>query len=307
MAPLQLRPLGERTAYVPSLSNVGVWDGPAGAVLIDAGNDAEAGRRLLKMLEAEGRRPAAVALTHSNADHMGGAAFIASRAAVPVYASRIEAALCEDPLLEPSFLWGAFPPPELRGKFFMATACATLPLDLDAALPTALAGLTVLPLGGHFFGQIGFLAGSEHGGGILFAGDAVFGPESLAKHPLFFVYDVAAFLESLVKIETSGAHLVVPSHGDPTEDLAGLCAANRAAVERIAVAVIDACAASSDGAGGASAEDVLALLCPRFGIELGWAQYALVLSTVRSFLVYLRASGELEAVFADGRLRWRRV
>jgi glyoxylase-like metal-dependent hydrolase (beta-lactamase superfamily II) len=241
---------------------------------------------------------------------MGGAAFIASRAGVPVYASRIEAALCNDPLLEPSFLWGAFPPPELRGKFFMAPACAAVPLNVGAAvsnaavpLPAALAGLEVLPLGGHFFGQIGFLAEGAREGGILFAGDAVFGPESLAKHPLFFVYDVAAFLESLARIQNCGARVVLPSHGEATEDVAGLCAANRAAVERIAAAIIDACASTRDGA---SAEDVLALLCPRFGFELGWAQYALVGSTVRSFLVYLRALGELEAGFADGRLRWRR-
>lgn len=288
------------SGYLPSLSNVGVWDGPAGTVLIDSGNDADAGRKILRALEATGRRPAAVFLTHSNADHSGGAAFIASRSGAAVYATRIEAALCADPLLEPSFVWGAFPPPELRNKFFMAppVAAELVPEDVpagDAALPAALSGARIVPLPGHFFSQAGLLAD-----GVLFAGDALFGPESVAKHPVFFVYDVAAFLESLDRIASLRPGLVLPSHGGPTEDFGALTAVNRAAVERVAEAVLGACA------GGASAEDVLARLCAEFAIELNWAQYALVGSTVRSYLVYLRGRGDVDAEFSCGRMVWRR-
>jgi glyoxylase-like metal-dependent hydrolase (beta-lactamase superfamily II) len=288
--------LGEGAGYFPSGSNVGVWEGPEGAVLIDSGNDADAGRRLLRALEASGRKLAAVVLTHSNADHMGGSAFLASRTGVPVYASRIEAALCADPILEPNFIWGGNPPRELRGKFFVAPSCAVLPLPGEISALPALGGLESIPLPGHFFAQWGWVAG-----GVLFAGDAVFGERSVAKHPIFFVHDVAAFLSSLETIATLPARLVLPSHGEPVEDASALAAANRAAVERVAAAVVEACA------GGASFEDVLAFVCGRFGVDLDWAQYALVGSTVRSYLVYLRERGALSADFAGNRLIWRRT
>lgn len=296
MASFEIKTLGDTVAYIPSLSNVGLWNGPEGTVLIDSGNDSDAGRRILRSLEGAERTLAAVFLTHSNADHSGGASFLASRAKVPVYASRIEAALCADPILEPSFVCGGFPPAELRNKFFMASPCAALPLSEDGTLPPQLLGAEVLPLPGHFYSQCGFLCD-----GVLFAGDALFGPASIQKHPVFFVYDVAAFLASLDRISASGARLAVPSHGVPTEDIASLVAENRAAVERTASAVADSCS------GGASFEDALASVCGRFCIDLNWAQYALVGSTVRSYLVYLRAKGLLEAEFAAGRMIWRPV
>lgn len=295
MAGREIRPLGPSVSYLPSGTNVGLWDGPEGSVLIDSGNDADTGRVVLKAVESSGRRVAAVLVTHSNADHMGGAAFIASRSGASVYASRIEAAFCADPLLEPYAVWGACPPPELRNKFFVAPPVRASALEDGAPLPAALAGARVVPLPGHFFAQRGFLAG-----GVLFAADALFGEAFVAKHPVFFAHDVAAFLSSLDLIAGLGADIVVPSHGEPVRDGAALAALNRAAVERVASRVADACAAS------ASFEDVLSSVCAAFGIELDWAQYALVGSTVRSYLVWLRGCGVLEAEFGGGRMLWRR-
>ncbi len=235
-------------------------------------------------------------LTHSNADHMGGAAFLASRTGAPVFASRMEAAFCADPVMEPSFLWGGYPPPELRGKFFMAPPCTAVGLEEQAEFPPVLAGLAGVDLSGHYFGQRGFLAE-----GVLFAGDALFGPESIAKHPVFFVYDVAAFLASLDRILAAAPRLVVPSHGAPTADVGAICAANRAAVQAVAQAVREACAEPAIG------DEVLARVCARYGIDLDWAQYGLVGSTVRSYLVYLREQGQVAAEFTARRLLWRRV
>ncbi len=309
MAYSELVRLTERTAYLPSASNVGVIHTPIGLVLVDAGNDAEAGRRILKTLTAAGKSPAAILLTHSNADHIGGAAFIADRTGAPLYASAMEAAFCAHPSLEPAFLWGGLPPRELRNKFFIAKACAVKTIgpgsletlwrcgEADGAQSvSAQIDVEAIPLPGHFFGQLGFLAD-----GVLFAGDSLFGAEAIAKHPLFFIYDPEAFFASLDLIQAKNAALVLPSHGKPTEDVSGLVAVNRTAAERMASAVRDACAVP------ASAEDVLARLRLRFAIDLGWAQYALVGSTIRSFLVYLRERGELTADFLEGRLVWRKA
>ena len=292
--------LADRAAYLHGGTNIGLVDAERGAVLVDTGNDKDAARRILKAAAEYGRSPIAAVLTHSNADHAGGAAALASRTGMSILAPRLEAAFCADPIVEPSFLWGGYPPAELRGRFFMAPSCAVTPFpfpegEAAAALDGPLAGLFALPLGGHFFAQVGIL-----GGGVLFAGDAVFGAESIAKHPVFFVYDVAAFLASLDRIVAARPALVVPSHGSPTEDAAALVAVNRDAVQRTAGEVAASCAES------VSIEDVLRAVAAHFAIDLDWAQYALVGSTVRSYLVYLREKGVLEAAFDGGRLVWRR-
>ncbi len=100
---------------------------------------------------------------------------------------------------------------------------------------------------------------------------------------------------------------MVPAHGEPTEDGAALAAVNREAVERTADAVLSACAGGAGGTGGATTEAVLREVARVFSIEFDWAQYALVGSTVRSYLVYLRGLGKVEAAFEDGYLRWRRA
>jgi glyoxylase-like metal-dependent hydrolase (beta-lactamase superfamily II) len=171
----------------------------------------------------------------------------------------------------------------------------------EAALSPVFAGIRVLPLPGHFFGQQGYFAD-----GVLFAGDALFGADSIAKHPVFFVYDVAAFLASLDSIAAAAPAIVLPSHGHPVHgsvELANLIAVNRDAIDRVASTVLEAC---SPPAGPATPDEVLACVCARFGITLDWAQYALVGSTVRSYLVYLRENGKLTVEFRDGKMVWGR-
>jgi glyoxylase-like metal-dependent hydrolase (beta-lactamase superfamily II) len=303
MATNEFQRLTDRVAYLPGGTNIGLIDGEgaAGAVLVDTGNDKDSARRIQKAAEGYGRTVSAAVLTHSNADHAGGAAALIDRTGIPIFAARLEASICADPIVEPSFLWGGFPPAELRGKFFVSPPCAVVPFpfplgDDPVVLDEPLSGLRALPLGGHYFAQVGFLAD-----GILFAGDAVFGQESIAKHPVIFVYDVAAFLASLDRVAASGARMVVPSHGSPTEDIPALVAINRVSVERTADAVVSACAAAS------TAEAILRVVAAAFSVQLDWAQYALVGSTVRSYLVYLRELGKLEAIFEDGLLLWRRL
>lgn len=308
MANLELKFLREGVYYLPSASNVGYCEGPRASVLIDSLNDADGGRKILKTLEAAGKRANAVALTHSNADHMGGAALIASRLGVKVYASRMEGAFCADPLLEPSFLYGGYPPKELRGKFFVAPACITSVLSPES-LPAELENFQVISLPGHYFGQVGYQYG-----GVLFVGDALFGKGVIEKHPVFFVYQVADFLESLERIRqwavsqtstqglsSTSPPLVVPSHGEPTEDVETLVDLNRRTVERIADTLVDLCEQER------SSEGLLSLFCEHFSITLDWAQYALVGSTIRSYLVYLREQGRLTAYFENQRLLWKRT
>lgn len=65
--------------------------------------------------------PKAIVNTHSHADHCGGNRYIKERTGATIYASEIESAIIQYPLLEPLYLFsGASPLRDLRNKFLMA-------------------------------------------------------------------------------------------------------------------------------------------------------------------------------------------
>ncbi len=53
--------------------------------LIDSGNDKDAGKKVLKILEAGGWKLKMVINTHSHADHIGGNSLLAQRTGCSVY------------------------------------------------------------------------------------------------------------------------------------------------------------------------------------------------------------------------------
>jgi len=285
--------LGEHTWLLATGVNVGLWEGPDGAVLIDSGGDKEAGRQIRQALDEHGWTLRLIVNTHSNADHVGGNAYLQKQTGCRVAATRLESAFITDPVLEPSFLWGALPFRELRGKFLEAKPSAVA-LILPEAGPIPGTALEAVPLPGHFLQMIGVLTPD----GVLFAGDALFGEEILDKHPVFFLYDVAAHLSSLERLESLAVRWVVPGHGRPVPEAGALIAANRAALQRTAEAVASFCSRPS------GFEEVLAELCRKFAIELNASQYVLVGGTLRAYLSWLCDRGILRPSFEGGRMLW---
>jgi len=134
--------------------------------------------------------------------------------------------------------------------------------------------------------------------GVLFAGDALFGEEILDKHPVFFLYDVAAHLRTLERLESLTVRWVVPGHGRPVSEAGTLIAANRAALQRTAEAVASFCSRPS------GFEEILAELCRKFAVELNASQYVLVGGTLRAYLTWLCDRGVLRPSFEGGRMLW---
>jgi len=286
--------LGERTWLLPTGVNVGLWEGREGAVLIDSGGDKESGRQIRQVLDQRGWSLRLIVNTHSNADHVGGNAYLQKQTGCQIAATRLEAAFITDPVLEPSFLWGAAPFRELQGKFLQAAPSSVGAVIPDSG-PIPGTDLEAVPLPGHFLQMTGVLTPD----GVLFAGDALFGEEVLAKHPVFFLYDVAAHLRTLQRLQTLAAQWVVPGHGRPVREAGPLVAANRAALERIADVVSSFCSRP------AGFEEILAELCRVFAIELNPSQYVLVGGTLRAYLAWLADRGTVRPSFESGRMLWR--
>jgi glyoxylase-like metal-dependent hydrolase (beta-lactamase superfamily II) len=296
MAVPEPRQLGAHTWLLPVGTNAGLWEGADGAVLIDSGNDKEAGRQIRKVLDGRGLALRLIVNTHANADHIGGNAYLQAQTGCRVAATRMEAAFIADPVLEPSFLWGALPLPALRGKFLEAKP-STVGLVIAEAGPIPGTPLEAVPLPGHYLQMIGVMTPDR----VFFAADGLFGEAALAKHPVFFLYDVAGHLATLERLEAFPAEWVVPGHGEPVRGgaaLAALAAANRAAVLATVAAVEAACGRTR------AFEEVLAEVCVRFSIELDAAQYVLVGGTVKAFLTWLCEQGRIRPRFEGGRMLW---
>jgi glyoxylase-like metal-dependent hydrolase (beta-lactamase superfamily II) len=294
MADLIPLSLAGETWLLPGPTNIGMVQRGGDAWLIDSGNDKDAGRRALRLIESRGLRLKTIINTHSNADHIGANAYLQGQSSCEIWAPRLEAPFIENPVLESSLLWGGLPFGDLRSKFFEAKP-STVTRRLEAG--ENVEGFELVPLNGHFLQMSGVLTED----GVLFLGDAAFGTSVLEKHGIPFVYDVKAFKESLARIRTIQASWYVPSHGEPCGDPKELVEANLTKVDAVEAAILGILSRP------ASFEEALATLCSEFGLSLDLSRYALVGSTLRSFLAYLHGEGRIAYRFESGKMLWERA
>ena len=290
----ELVQLTERCYYIESPAKIGLFRlNDTEVCLIDSGNDKDAGRKVRQLLDKNGWKLRAIYNTHANADHIGGNRYLQGQTGCKIYAPGIDCAITRYPILEPAFLYGGYPPKDLRHKFLLAQ-------ESDAALLTADSlpeGFESIPLPGHFFDMVGYRTGD----GVVFLADCLSSRETLEKYQIGFIYDVAAYLDTLEKVKTMQAELFVPSHAAVTEDIAPLAQVNIDKVHEIAGRILDICREPL------CFEAILQRLFRDYGLTMNFEQYVLVGSTVRSYLAWLRDGGRLTVVFEDGMLLWRRA
>ena len=290
----ELIQVAPHTYYIQSPAKIGVVETSDGhVVLIDSGNDKEAGRKVRQHLDRQGWTLDAIYNTHSNADHIGGNAYLAKQTGCALYAPGIEAAFTQHPILEPALLYGGYPMKALRHKFLLAQESDAQPLTPEH-LP---AGFELIPLPGHFFDMIGLRTPDD----VVFLADCLSSQATLDKYQISYVYDVAAYFDTLERVKEMQAALFVPAHANATDNIAPLAQYNIDKVNEIAGHILDFCAAPH------TFEEVLQHLFTSYDLAMTFEQYALVGSTVRNYLSWLLDSERLSATFTDNRLLWQRV
>ena len=281
----------EHTYYIESPAKIGLVQTGDTVALIDSGSDKEAGRKVRQHLDARGLKLSAIYNTHSNADHIGGNQYLQRQTGCAVYAPGVEAAFTRDPILEPSFLYGGCPPKPLRHKFLLAQ-----PSDVQVLDPKA-CPLEVIPLPGHFFDMVGYRTEDD----VVFLADCLSSRETLEKYRVSFLYDVAAYLDTLDRVAAMEAALFIQAHAAATEDIAPLARYNRDQVYAVAEDLLDLLAEPL------AFEEVLRRLFRRYRLTMDFQQYVLVGSTVKSYLAWLLDGGRVTAAFDDCRLLWRKA
>ena len=287
---MELTKLGEKTYCIQNPTNIGIYKLDDNKIcLIDTGNDKESGRKILKIINEQNWQVECIINTHSNADHVGGNKFIQDRTNCKILSSKIETAIINNPELEPALLYGAMPLNELNNKFLLAKESNCQVIDNN--LPE---GLEYFTLKGHFIDMIGIKTSDN----IYFLGDSIFSEETINKYHIFFIYDVEKYLQTLDFLETLNGTFYIPSHVKPLTDLKELIKLNKNKINEICNAILNACQ------NPITTEEIIKKIFDTYNLEININQYALLGSTIKSYLTYLNNQNRVEYFFKDNLLYW---
>ena len=290
---MELVKVGEKTYYIKNATNIGIYKIDKTQVyLIDTGNDKDAGKKVLKIIDEQGWNVKGIINTHSNADHIGGNKIIQDRTNCEILAYNVEKSFTEYPILESSFLYGGYPFKDIRNKFLLAKESVVTPLENN--LPN---GLEYFILNGHFFDMIGVKTSDN----VYFLADSLFSEETITKYHLFFIYDIREFLNTLDYLNTLEGSLYIPSHCEATSDISSLIELNKSKVNEIMNKIYMVCKNEI------TFEEILKYIFDEYNLTMNGNQYVLVGSTIRSYLSYLSDENKLSYEFKNNKMLWKQA
>lgn len=290
---MELVKVGDKTYYIKNATNIGVYKIDDESVfLIDTGNDKDAGKKILKIIDEKGWKVKGIISTHSNSDHIGGNKLIQERTNCTIYTNNIEKCFTEYPILEPSFLYGGFPFKDIKNKFLLAKESKVE--NIENNLPE---GLDYFDLKGHFFDMIGIKTSDD----VYFLADSLFSEETILKYHLFFIYDVKEFLNTLESLKKLNGKLYIPSHCDATDNILSLIKLNENKVKEIINKIYNICEEEK------SFEEILKYIFDEYNLTMNANQYLLVGSTIKSYLSYLFDENKIKYEFKDNKMLWKNI
>lgn len=290
----ELIQISEHDYYIDCPAKIGlVRVNDTDVVAIDSGNDKEAGKKVLRHIQANGWQLTAIYNTHSHADHIGGNKFLQERTGCRIFASGLEAAYTNAPKLESMTLYGGLPFKDLQNKFLLAQSSSAELLTAEV-LPD---GWNLIHLPGHCFDMVGFRTKD----GNVFLGDCLSSRETLQKYGLGYLWDPAAFITTLEQVKTLQAAHFIPAHAPVTEDIVPLAQLNIDAVMEISLKILSCCV------NPATFEELLQQMFQSYNLTMTAQQYALIGSTLRSYLSSLYAQGKITFSFENNRMLWHCV
>ena len=287
---MELVQVGKNTFYLDNPTNIGIYlVNNKDVYLIDSGNNKDAGKKILKIINEHNWQVLGIINTHSHADHIGGNNVIQNRTNCAIFSSEIENSFISNTILEPSILYGGYPFNSLLNKTLMAKESSSILID-DNIKNT----FDVIELPGHSYNMIGLKTKDN----IYFLGDSLFSEETINKYHIFYICNVKEFLNTLDKLNNLDGDLYILSHCKPVSDLDSLIKVNRDKVLEISNKIYDLCFNKI------TLEDILQKIFTDYNINMNDNQYFLIGSTIKAYLTYLYDEGKISYTFLENKMYW---
>lgn len=282
--------------YLASSVNAGVILGEDNkAIIIDTGLNDTLPRTLSKELNAIGYQPGVIINTHFHPDHVGGNRFIQKRFNCTTYGSPIDKAFIEHTILEPFYLYSAYPPGIIRNKFFIAQP-STVDHSLEVGKLNLLGKeLDIIDLKGHSPEQRGILTED----GVLYSGDGFFGVDILEKHKIPYFSNLDDTLESLNTLLSFNSDFILPSHGNIITKDRSEITANIELIQRITQDIITALEK------GLTREGVIKEIVLKYDVSLNAGLYFLIHSNISCYLTSLMDKDIIAYDIKDGEMIYK--
>lgn len=304
--------LSQGVYVIPGNTNVGVIttknDFETQIYLVDSGCTEIDGEFVLDVLKAffsqqnESFSIKAIISTHCHADHCGGHNFIKEETNCEIWAAFDEKASMQTPIIQSEFLWGGYPPHELRTVFFKPspTFVDKIITESDSISLSDNRKITFIELHGHSYCSIGIIISDINDNKVLFSGDAIFPRNEIAKYWIPLIINPAEFMESLDKLlEIKNLVWCIPSHGDFIKrNLEETVELDKIAILSNRMCILEALDCNEK----LTAEDIIKYVADKNSLNMPLSQYTLISATIKSYIAIMHDAKEIKMKVEDNKL-----
>ncbi len=244
----------------------------------------------------------AILTTHGHADHCGAHNFLREVTGCELWAAKHEQGAMETPIIQGTVLWGGYPPHEMRTLFFMPSPTAVdhfITKD-DVIELSGSRKITFMELKGHSYESLGIIITGKNEHKVIFPGDNIFPRNEIINHWIPLILNPVEYMDSLDKLcAIEKVDWCIPSHGDfLRRNINEAAELNKIAIISTRTCILDALKTKKK----LTAEEIVKYVADKNDMELSLSQYALVQSTVKSYIAVMHDAREIKMAVSDNKL-----
>lgn len=297
---------------IPSNTNVGVItnerEGTVEVYLVDSGCTEIDGEYVLDVLKAFFEQLGqtftlkAVILTHGHADHCGACNFLKEQTSCQIWAAKHEQGAMETTIIQSATLWGGYPPHEMRTLFFMPQN-TFVDNQISADTVIELSGerkISFMELSGHSYSTMCVIVTDKKNHKTIFPGDNIFPRNEIMEHWVPLILNPVEFMNSLDKLcEMEHVDWCIPSHGDFLKrNIQEAAELNKIAILSTRMCILESLKSKKR----LTVEEIVKYVADKNGFKMSFSQYALVHSTIKSYLAVMHDAREVKMEVCDNKL-----
>ena len=233
---------------------------------------------------------------------MGGHNFIKEKTNCEIWASQLEKGSMETPSTQSAYLWGGYPPHELRTIFFKPeqTFVDRVISEKDFITLSDNRDISFIELHGHCYTTIGVIVTDSSKKKMLFTGDNLFPRGEIMKFWVPLIANPDHFMESLDKIcALKDLEWCIPSHGDFIKrNISETAELNKIAILSTKTCILEALEKNEK----MTAEDIVKYVADKNNLEMNFGQFSLINFTVRSYIAVMHDNRQIRLQVENNKL-----